>query len=92
MRMWPHSRVLTILAASLAAAVGVHAEMLLPLPNAGFEEGLAGWADSSKAPMGTVMPEAAQSGAAGLRVVDARPALLGAHPERQRHGGLPRVL
>ncbi|NLF17702.1 MAG: hypothetical protein GX595_10660 [Lentisphaerae bacterium] len=71
MRMWPHSRVLTILAAGLAAAVGVHAETLLPLPNAGFEEGLAGWADSSKAPMGTVTPEAAQSGEAGLRIVDA---------------------
>lgn len=38
------------------------------LPNAGFEDGLAGW--ESRDAMSRAMPEAAKSGAQGLRVID----------------------
>jgi len=56
-----------MLLATLAPTV--HASSL-PLPNAGFEQGLVGWRVEEPAPMSTVHPEAAFVGERGLRVID----------------------
>lgn len=60
----PLRRALCLLA--LPAALGA------ALPNPGFEEGLARW--ESRDAMSRALPEAARSGAQGLRIVDADPA------------------
>lgn len=55
--------------ASLSTAFA--AEKTLPLANAGFEEGLAGWNAAGDNAMSAAVPEAARSGKLGLRVTDA---------------------
>jgi hypothetical protein len=63
---------ITSLAVILAAVVpfASAAESVIPLANAGFEEGLAGWNAAGDNAMSAVVPEAAKSGKLGLRVTD----------------------
>lgn len=63
---------ITYLAVILAAVVpfASAAESVIPLANAGFEEGLAGWNAAGDNAMSAVVPEAAKSGKLGLRVTD----------------------
>jgi oligo-alginate lyase len=63
---------ITYLAVILAAVVpfASAAESVIPLANAGFEEGLAGWSAVGDNAMSAVVPEAAKSGKLGLRVTD----------------------
>jgi hypothetical protein len=51
-------------------AAVARAETVLPLPNPGFEEALAGWTDTTKPPMCETIPAAAHSGTLGLRITD----------------------
>jgi len=63
-----------LMAAVAGAGLAAWAETALPLPGAGFEEGLKGWTDTSRPPMCTTPAEAAHSGGLGLRVTDREPA------------------
>jgi hypothetical protein len=56
--------------AGLVAGLTTQAETVLSLPNPGFEEGLAGWADGTRPPMCEVLAAAAHLGKAGLRITD----------------------
>ncbi len=47
------------------------AESVMPLANAGFEDGLSGWNAAGDNAMSAAVPEAARSGKLGLRVTDA---------------------
>lgn len=60
-------------AAACVAALHVRGATELPLPNAGFEEGLRGWVQGDGPAMAEAVPAAARSGALGVRITDRDP-------------------
>lgn len=64
----------TVLAGIFLCTSPLWADPALPLVNPGFEEGTAGWTaapSDTAAKLSTIVPEAARSGKAGLRVTQA---------------------